>query len=506
MLSPKDFKPYQTYAVNCMLNMPECFLAIDMGMGKTVVTLTAMKKLLFTHKIQKVLVIAPLEVAKDTWPKEIAKWSHLKGKVTHTLLRVEDSDPYLKKFEASSRTEIKYEMLRKKLMEPTHFHFINKESVQWLVEEFRGKNFPYDVIVVDESSMLKSWSLTVKQKPTKREIHGEAEDVIVKKRFTRFGAIASVRKFASRVILLTGTPSPNGLQDLGGQMFILDGGERLGRYKTHFLERYFDSNRYSRRITPKPWAHEAIMEKLKDVMVSLRSEDYLDLPELIYNTIEVEMPKSVMVKYRKFEETLVSEFLDVEAVNQADLVNKLLQFSNGSVYRADPDNPDAVRKALKVHDCKLVALDRVIEEANGKPVLIAYSYKFDCEAIKKRYREAVSYHDDPNFVDNWNAGKIKIGVAHPASIGHGLNLQYGGNIAVHYGLNWSLELYQQFNKRLHRVGQKQAVILHHIICKDTMDERVMQVLQGKSANQEDVMNSVRKRMEDIKREMRRGRA
>lgn len=487
-LGYQDLRNYQKYAQNMLYDNPKMLLGIDMSMGKTVIVLSALERLYKEFSFKKALIVAPLRVATDTWPDEFERWEHIQS-LKYSVVRVDDDHPELKKYSANNRTQIKYAMMRKVVEDTNPINIINKEAMPWLVSEYQN-DWPYDVLIIDESSMLKSWKMKTKTKNHKQETN-----------LTRFGAIASVRHHHKKIWLLTGTPCPNSIKDLGGQAFILDGGERLGKYKTHFEKQYFYNPPHNPHVfIPFKDSHSNIMNKMKDIMFTLRAEDYLELPERIYNIIQVKLPEKILKKYKKFERTLVAEFLDVRAKNRADLTNKLLQFANGSVYRKTEDGD--CKEVKEVHRVKLDALESIIEEASGESVLIFYAFQFDRDLIKKKFPQAVLFDEDKDFVKKWNEKKIKIGLAHPASIGHGMNLQHGGRIAVHYGLTWSLELYQQSNKRLHRPGQDKNVIIHHIICKDTVDEDVVKALQNKATNQDLVIDSVRKRMQQVEREMK----
>ena len=494
--------------------------AVDMGLGKTVCALTVVSDLLDEGEIDKALVVAPLRVATNTWPTEIEEWSHLK----HLRYAVLCGPP-------GERA--------KAAADPAPIHIINRENLVWL-HEYWGSKWPYDMLIYDEASRLKAGRkrtaggeegvvktlelagypddptehdvriidhmLLCEPWPTKAEL-SEAADVGRKHidnlqksgvlapstrirppsppRISEFGVLAKRRSSFGRVIELSGTPSPNGLEDLWGPAYILDQGRRLGASKTAFLSRWFKKGRDGFTNVPFPHAEREILTALSDVMFSMKEQDYRQVLPVLHNIIEVNLPKKALNHYREFKKELYSEEYDVEAVNNGVLTNKLLQFANGSMYRGEE------KHVVPIHDEKLKALESIIEEAAGAPVLIAYSFQFDCDRIKKRFPNAVIFDDDENFVKKWNKGKIAIGLAHPASIGHGLNLQYGGNIAVWYGLTWSLELYQQFNKRLPRPGQTKTVIIHHILAKDTEDSRQYRALNTKGATQDRIIDAVR---------------
>lgn len=288
------------------------------------------------------------------------------------------------------------------------------------------------------------------------------------------------------MVELTGTMAPNGLLDIWSLYYLLDQGERLYNSFSKYRSRWFESDYMGFNYTLRPGAFTEIVERVKDITLSMKTEDYIDMPPVLTNVLKVRLPPKVMKQYKDFERTLLLEEHDIEAVNNGVLTNKLLQLANGSVY-------DEEGRVIEIHDLKLAALDSVIEEANGAPVLVAYSYEFDLVKLRKRYPRAEVVGEAPNLQKRWNAGEIPILLAHPASAGHGLNLQYGGNITVWYGLNWSLELYQQLNKRLHRPGQRETVVIHHIVAEGTVDERVMQVLPEKDATQDALVEATKYR-------------
>lgn len=447
------YKPYdyQKYATQWILDKEKAGLLLDMGMGKSVITLTAIDELMFDYfEVSKVLVIAPLRVAESTWDEEAAKWDHLKHLKISKVLGTE-----------KERINALYTK--------ADIYIINRENVKWLVDKC-GKDWPFDMVVIDELSSFKSH------------------------RAQRFKALRKVRPFMKRVVGLTGTPAPNGLIDLWSQIYLLDGGERLGKTITGYRERYFLPDKRNQHIVftykLKEGAEEAIYEKLSDICVSMKAEDYLKLPERINNIIPIYLPKKAKDKYDQLERDLLLPLKDSDIVaNTAGvLANKLLQMSNGAVYDEDGD-------VREIHNAKLKALEDTIEAANGKPVLIFYSYKHDLDRIRKHLkRDDLTVLDTAEDIKNWNEGKIPIMLAHPASAGHGLNLQAGGNIIIWFGLTWSLELYSQANARLYRQGQKQNVIIHHLVAKDTMDEDVIKALEGKEVGQEALLNAVKARV------------
>lgn len=473
----EELRRIQHVAARFIIDNPGAMLGMGMGIGKTASTLTAIRYLLDTFQVRNVLVIAPLLVAEETWPEEIEVWEHT----------------YVLDYEVVTGSVERRENRASRLSE---ISIINTENVNWLVG-YWGDEWPYDMVVVDEMSRFKNPAK--RTKPTKRAVDRIIETTIASlpkdlppedvevavaravkrapRNRTRFGALCSVRKKIDRFVGLTGTMAPNGLIDIWSQYYLLDGGQRLLTSFHQYRRRYFDSDYMGFKYAPRPGSFEAIVGKVKDITLSMRTEDHVDLPPVMYNTLKVRLPPRVMKQYKKFERTLLLEEHDIEAVNNGVLTGKLLQLANGSVY-------DENGEVVNIHTLKVDALDSVIEEANGAPVLVAYSYQFDLEKLRKKYPKAEVVGEAKNLQKRWNNGEIPILLAHPASAGHGLNLQYGGHVTVWYGLNWSLELYQQLNKRLHRPGQKETVIIHHIIAEGTVDERVMEVLPEKEATQD----------------------
>lgn len=430
------------------------------GLGKTVTTLTAIKELKYNRfQVRRVLVIAPKKVAEGTWTREAAKWDHTK------ILRV---SPVL----GSQSKRVKA------LNTPADIYITNRENVVWLVDYYRNA-WPFDMVVVDESSSFKSHSAK------------------------RFKALASVGERIDRMVELTGTPSPNGLNDLWAQVFLLDGGERLGKRYTHFRERYFQPDKrgadgmvYS--YEAKPGSEEGILEKISDICISMKAEDYLQLPDITYHEIPVELDAKALKAYRELEREMVLQLPedgeDISVTSAAALSNKLLQLANGAIYDED-------RQVHEVHDCKLEAFMELMESLQGKPALVFYNYQHDRSRILKalektglRVRELKTPQDE----DDWNAGEIDVLLTHPASSAYGLNLQQGGNHVIWFGLTWNYELYTQANKRLHRQGQQEKVIIHHLVCSGTRDEDVMQALQRKDDVQNWVMESLKARIRRIK--------
>ena len=441
---------YQEYATKFILSHPIAAILLEMGLGKSVITLTAIFDLtLDSFLIRKVLVIAPLRVARDTWPTEIEKWDHLNG-LTYSVA-------------------IGNEAQRKAaLLQRAQVYLINRENVDWLIND-SGISFDYDMVVIDELSSFKSHTSK------------------------RFRALRKVRPGVKRIVGLTGTPSSNGLMDLWAEIGILDMGQRLGRYISHFRNAYFVPDKRNQQIIftyrPKPGAEEAIYRLISDITISMKNTDYLKLPDLVINEIPVLLSEDERQQYEIMKSEMVLSLKDkeIDAVNAAALSNKLLKMANGAVY-------DGNGGVVHIHDRKLDALEDIIEAANGKPVLIAYWYKHDLERIMERF-PAVQL-DNAESIKRWNKGEIPVAVIHPASAGHGLNLQTGGSCLVWFGLTWSLELYQQTNARLWRQGQKDTVIIHHIVAKDTIDEQVMKALKRKDKTQTALIEAVKANLKE----------
>ena len=442
------YKPYdyQTFATNFVLEHPACGLILDMGLGKSVITLTALWSLLLdSFDVGKVLVVAPKRVAENTWPTELKKWEHLDG-LTWSLVLGSEKDR------------------RAALQRRAKIYIINRENVTWLVDNYR---WDFDTLVIDELSSFKS------------------------SKAQRFRALKRVRPRISRVIGLTGTPQPNGLLDLWPQMYLLDMGQRLGRFVGGYRERFFLPDKRNREVIysykPKEGAEEKIYELISDICISMRAADNLDMPGLVASRVEVQMNAKERKLYEEFERDMVLHLKDgdLDAVNAAALSGKLVQMANGAVYGEN-------RKVHHIHDRKLDALEDIIEAANGKPLLVAYWYKHDLERIRQRFE--VRTIDTPKDIADWNEGKIPVALIHPASAGHGLNLQDGGSTIVWFGLTWSLELYQQLNARLWRQGQKHTVVIQHIVAAGTHDEDIMNALEKKDMSQTALIAAVKARI------------
>lgn len=440
---------YQERMTRYIEEKPECALFLSMGLGKTVITLSAIHNLMFdTFEVKKVLIIAPIRVARDTWPDECEKWEHLKLLRYSTVI-------------GSVKERIQA------LKEKADIYFINRENIDWLVNK-SNIPFDFDMVVIDELSSFKSHTAK------------------------RFKALIQVRPYIKRIVGLTGTPSSNGLMDLWAPFRILDKGERLGRFISHYRQTYFDPDKrngmiiYSYKL--KPGGEEAIYDKISDITVSMKAEDYLEMPELIMNKVPVELSAKEQATYDQLKKDMLVTLGDkeIDAVNAAVLSGKLLQMASGNVYGEE-------QQSIHLHDRKLDALEDLIEGANGKPLLVVYWFKHDLERINERFevRELKSRQD---FRD-WNQGDIPVAVIHPASAGHGLNLQSGGSTIVWFTLTWSLELYEQTNARLYRQGQSESVVVHHIVTKNTLDEYVLKALENKSQSQNALINAVKADLE-----------
>ncbi|MST51644.1 SNF2-related protein [Hornefia butyriciproducens] len=436
---------YQQYATEYIKSHPVAAVLLDMGLGKTAISLTALLDLLFdSFEAHRILVIAPLRVARDTWPAEIEKWDHL-SMLTYSVAVGSEKDR------------------KAALMRDADIYIINRENVQWLVEQ-SGIPFTFDTVIVDELSSFKNHQSK------------------------RFKALMKVRPRIKRIVGLTGTPSANGLMDLWAEFKVLDMGQRLGRFIGMYRNNYFRPDKRNGQIIYSykllPGADKAIYKQISDITISMKATDHLKMPELVMNTHTVELSDDEREHYDELKQTLVLQLPEKEitVANAAALTGKLLQMANGAIYDDDGDH-------IHIHDRKLDALEDLIEGANGKPVLVAYWFKHDLERIKSRFkvREIKSSSD----IREWNAGKIPVAVIHPASAGHGLNLQTGGSTLIWFGLTWSLELYQQTNARLWRQGQQDTVVIHHIITDDTVDGRVLKALQSKEKIQDSLIAAVK---------------
>lgn len=451
--------PYQRYCIQQILRKPAIGLFLDMGLGKTAITLTAVNELKYGRfLVSRILVIAPKKVAEATWQREAQKWDNLKHLRFSTVL-------------GSERKRIRM------LNTPADIYVINRENVVWLVDYYKN-DWPFGMVVCDEFSSFKSHSAK------------------------RFKALAAIRPHIKRIVGLTGTPSPNGLNDLWSQVFLLDRGERLGRYYTHFRERYFEPGRRSRDVIyeydPKDGAQDAVMRKISDICISMKASDYLQLPACIYDEVPVVLTPKAKKAYQELERTMILALPDgdIDVTSAAALSNKLQQLANGAIY-------DDEHEAHAVHDCKLEAFLELVEKLQGQHALVFYNFQHDRDrmmAALQKTKLRCRVYKNADDEQAWNKGRVDLLLAHPVSTGYGLNLQDGGHHIIWFGLNWSLELYQQANKRLHRQGQKYPVIVHHLICEGTRDEDLADALTKKDAAQAFVLNSLKARIRAVRGE------
>jgi len=484
IMDATTFRPYQNWMTSQIIALPRLLLGAECGLGKTAAALKAVAKMLDTGGIKSVLIVAPMRVAEETWPEEIQKWAFAR----HLRYRV-----------VTGTVEERIAALRHGPCEVT---IINRENLRWLLKYLGIRRWKFDMMIYDEVSRLKGGKL--ESTPAKRP-DGTYGDP----RMTELGVIYRCHLFTPRFVGLSGTPAPNGLIDLWGPMFAVDNGERLGRNISAYKKRWFIEEKYTYGVEPRVGAEAQIMEAIKDRFFSLSEEDYLTLPPLIERIHLVRLPPAIMLKYKKFEREMATEIQTragdkemIEAVNAGVLTGKLLQFANGSLYenvKFDEDTDKRLpREATVIHKLKLDALDSIVQESMGQPMLVAYSFQFDKEAILKRFPQCRLYGDSVSDKRDWNAGKIPMLLIHPASAGHGLNFQFGSNIAVWYGLNWSSELFQQFVKRLHRSGQKRDhVMMHYIVAKGTADETILPVLRERKVTEDRLKRAVKARLERI---------
>jgi len=447
--------PYQQYCIDRIIDTPKLALWLDMGLGKTVVTLTALQELkYYRFAFRKALVIAPKKVAESTWSAELKKWDHL------NMLKMSVCIGSLTK-------------RQKALDEVADVYVINRENVQWLVEKY-GRKWPFDVVILDESSSFKNHQAK------------------------RFRALRTMLPHINRIIELTGTPSPHGLTDLWAQIYLLDGGQRLGRTVSVYRDLYFVPDRRSRNMiysyAPKDGAPEAIYKALGDIAVSMKAEDYLTLPDMIIDDVPVRLDARAQNSYTSLERDMLLAVSDEEVVSattSATLTGKLLQLCNGAVY--DDDG-----KVRAVHRCKLEALEELVEQLNGQHAIIYYHFRHDLDRIMQTLKNSplnIRAYTGPEDADAWNGGEIDLLLAQPSSCGYGLNLQDGGHHVIWFGLTWSLEEYQQANKRLHRQGQKFPVIVHRLIVQGGLDEDVVSSLNGKEDVQESLLEALKARID-----------
>lgn len=449
--------PYQQYCINRIITDPYLGLFLDMGLGKTVITLTGLHSLKYYYwQIRKVLIIAPKKVAESTWSKEADKWDHLRNLRISVVLGT-----------AKQRLAA--------LNADADIYIINRENTQWLVEYY-GHNWPFDVVVLDESSSFKNHQAK------------------------RFKALKAIRPRINRIIELTGTPSPHGLTDLWAQIFLLDGGKRLGRTISVYRDMFFVPDKRNQTTifsyAPKEGADEEIYRLISDICISMKAEDYLELPDLIYEDIPVKLDAKAQKAYQQMERDMLLEVDDdlVTATTVATLTGKLLQLCNGAVYDEDGS-------VVPVHDCKMEVFMETIEQLNGQHALVFYYYQHDKDRILAALEKTglkVKVYTDSKDETEWNAGNIDILLAHPASCGYGLNLQEGGHHVIWFGLTWALEEYQQANKRLHRQGQQFPVIVHRLITLGGVDEDVIKSLEGKDNAQENLLQALKARIDKAK--------
>lgn len=457
MLDRSNLHEYQERGVSHIIDNEYCALFLDMGLGKTVTTLTAIKELLDNCIISNALVIAPKKVTQVTWSDEIKNWEHLQG----LTISVIDGTAKQRREAMAAKADI---------------YAVSRDNIVWLVLEHGGVKLPYDMVVIDELSSFKN--------------HASK----------RFRAMRKVRKFIPRVVGLTGTPAPNGLIDLFAQMYLIDEGQRLGKTVTAYRDRFFRPGKRNGDIVytyelkaPQNETEKQISDLISDITISMTAEDYLKMPDKIMLYDYVDLAPKVLAMYRDFEKEQILELINsdepISAASAAALSNKLQQFANGAIY-------DAERNVKDIHDDKLDKLEELVEAANGEPVLIAYSYKHDLERIMQKLKAYKPVKlEKPEHIADWNAGKIPVLITHPASAGHGLNLQKGGHNIVWFGNTWSLELYQQFNARLYRQGQGKPVTIHHIVTRGTIDEKIIKSLDGKRETQDGLMESIKELME-----------
>lgn len=443
MLNKSNLHKYQLKGVEHILTKPHCALWLDMGLGKTITTLTAIEDLLYdSYEVHKVLLIAPLRVCNSVWKQEAENWEHTKCLKFSNL--------------AGGKSNMVKGLQRK-----ADVYLINRENIKTLVD-YLGSKWNFDMVVIDEASSFKSHSSQ------------------------RFKALKKVLHKINRLVELTGTPAPNGYIDLWSQIYLLDGGFRLGRNITAYRSRYFDSDFMGYKYTLKDGAIKNIQDKIQDLILSMSAEDYLELPDYVPSVLDNKLDGKLLKQYQQFEKEMILE-LDNEdnitAMSMATLSNKLLQFCSGNMY----DETGSVRH---FHNLKLDTLEEILEENQNENILVAYNYKHELDALLKRFPEAVVLDKEGKAISEWNDGNIKILLTHPASAGHGLNLQKGGSIIVWYGFTWSLELYQQFNARLHRQGQKKTVKIMHIAVGE-VEYRLMKALAIKDATQDSLMKAMK---------------
>lgn len=466
-LTENNLHAYQKACVQHIIEHDYCGLFIEMGLGKTATTLTAINYLMYDYlEVNSVLVIAPKRVAESVWQEEAEKWDHLKHLTFSKIIGNE-----------ANRIAA--------LKKPANIHIISRDNISWLCAYAGGSKLPFDMVVIDELSSFKSY------------------------KSLRFKAMRQVRPQLKRLVGLTGTPAPNGLIDLWPQIYLMDRGERLEKTVTSYRNKYFKPDKMNGAVVysykPLSDTESLVHEKIKDICISMKAQDYIQLPERQDIFTKLKMPAELKKQYDSFEKDKVLELINLQTeetadgqisvLNAAALANKLLQFANGAIY-------DENKTVHPIHDLKLDALEDILEASVGKPVLVAWTYQFDRDRILSRFKAYKPRElKTPKDIADWNAGKISLMLAHPASAGHGLNLQAGGNTIVWFGQTWSLELYQQFNARLYRQGQTKPVTIYHLITEDTHDEDVIRALESKDKRQESLMASIKAKIEKYKRFM-----
>lgn len=468
-MGEKDLHDYQKACVQHIIDNKFCGVFLEMGLGKTVSTLTAIEHLMNDYlEVSKVLVISPKRVTESVWKEEAEKWDHLK---------------HLRFSKIIGNEESRIRAIRT----PADIYLVSRDNIAWLCAYFGGCSLPYDMIVVDELSSFKSY------------------------KSQRFKALKICQPTFKRFVGLTGTPAPNSMIDLWPQIYLMDRGERLGKTITSFRQNFFSPGKSNGHIVYSynllSGADATINERIGDICISMKADDYLKMPERTDNFIKLTLPPDIKKKYKEFEKekilSLVSrdgEEKEIAVTSAVALSNKLLQFANGNMYDVfkDPDTGEEISKDVHhIHDVKLDALEEIVESQNGKPVLIAWSFVFDKASIMQRLKKYKPRElKTPQDIIDWNNGKVQVMLAHPASAGHGLNLQAGGSTIIWFGLTWSLELYQQFNARLYRQGQRDHVVINHLICEGTHDEDTVRAIKNKDKSQKALMDSIKAKIEN----------
>lgn len=468
-MNESNLHNYQLACVQHIINTPYCGVFLEMGLGKTVSTLTAINSLMYDYcEINSVLIIAPKRVAESVWQEETEKWDHLKHLTFSKII----GSQYQR---------------REALKAKANIYIISRDNIAWLCALYGGSKLPFDMIVVDELSSFKSY------------------------KSQRFKALRATQPYFKRFVGLTGTPAPNGLIDLWPQIYLMDRGARLGKTITSYRNTFFRPGKSNGNVVYSydlvSGSEELIHKRIEDICISMKAQDYLEMPFRTDNYIKLNLPKDLLDKYNEFEKEKILEMfqqkddeqeaeqVEINAVNAAALSNKLLQFANGAVYDED-------RNVHEIHQIKLEALREIVESSNGQPVLVAWTFQHDRDRIME-YLKAFKPRElkKPQDIIDWNEGRVQVMLAHPASAGHGLNLQAGGSIIVWYGQTWSLELYQQFNARLYRQGQQHHVIIHHLIMHKTHDEDVIAALKSKDKKQSSLMDSIKAKIDKYKKYM-----